>query len=219
MPERHPWERQEGETAKAFEAFELFRRLGPDRTVQAAWEQYWNRPGNRRKAGGKQAGPAHGYFRAWSSRHRWHERAVAWDEEVAALARDQELDRELKARIAEQEEQIRQRQLMQEEARAARAVGRRLLLRILQGIESGQLERMTATELLPHLQKISTLLDTGQKLDRLFQGEPAETAWPIPEALLRKMAEVVADYVPAERWDEAAAKIDDILEGHIRTGR
>jgi hypothetical protein len=162
----HPWERQEGETAKGFEAFELFRRLGPDRTVQGAWEQYWHRPGHRRKAGGEQAGMAHGYFRAWSSRHCWHQRALAWDEEVAALARDRELDRELKAKVAEQEEERRQRQLRREEARAARTVGRQILRRVLKAIEERELEGMALSAILPHLQKVGTLIDLGQRLEQ-----------------------------------------------------
>jgi len=162
----HPWDRQPGETDSAYQAFELFRRLGPDRTVQGAWEQYWARPGNRRKAGGKQAGMAHGYFRAWSSRHCWHQRAVAWDEEVAALARDQELDRELKARVAEQEEETRQRQLRREEARAARTVGRQILRRVLKAIENQELEGMALSAILPHLQKVGTLIELGQRLEQ-----------------------------------------------------
>jgi hypothetical protein len=166
MPERQPWERQEGETAKGFEAFELFRRLGPARTVQAAWEQYWQRPGNRRRTGGKEAGVPHGYFRAWSSRWRWHERAAAWDEEVAALARDQELDRELRARVVEQEEEQRQRQLRREEARAARTVGRQILVRVLKAIENRELEGLPLSSILPHLQKVGTLIDLGQRLEQ-----------------------------------------------------
>jgi len=208
----HMWDRQPGETDNAYHACELFRRLGPDRTVQQAWEQYWGRPGNRRKAGGKQAGQAQGYFRAWSSRHRWHERAVAWDEEVAALARDQELDRELKARLEAQEEERRQRQLMQEEARAARAVGRRLLRRLLEGIEGGELEQTKVADLLPHLQKVSSLLETGQKLDRLFSGEPSDVTRleTDTQEVIGKLLAILQEFVPQERWGELAEKLDGL---------
>ena len=174
MGERHPWDRQGGETAKGFGAFELFRRLGPDRTVQAAWEQYFLRPGGRRERGTKGAGPAPGYFKRWSARWEWHQRAVAWDEEVAAMARDQELDRELREKAREHEEEIRQRQLWKEEARAARTVARRLLLRALQGIEAQEIETMGVREILPHLQRISSLLEAGQRLERMALGEATD---------------------------------------------
>ena len=210
--DKHPWDRQKGESAKAFEAFEQYRRLGSDRTVQGAWEQYWQRPGNRRRTGGKQAGEAHGYFRAWSSRWQWPERTAAWDEEVAALARDQELDRELKSRLAEQGEELRQRQLMREEARAARAVARRLLRRLMQGVEAGQLDSLSLSALLPHLQKISSLLETGQKLDRLSQGEPSDVTRQETDLheLVPRLVGIMQGFVPAERWEELAQKLDEL---------
>ena len=211
MPE-HPWARQAGETAKAFDAFELFRRLGPDRTLQAAWEQYFLRPGARHERGTKGVGLAPGYFRRWSARRDWHERAVGWDDEVAALARDQELDRELKARVAEQEEQVRQRQLMREEARAARAVGRRGLLRILQEIESHKLDAMKLVDLIPHLKKFLEAVTEGQRLERLEAGEPTEITQQLSDEVLEQMACVVRDFVPADRWHEAAAELDKVLE-------
>ena len=161
----HPWEREAGETDTAYQAFELFRRLGPDRTVQAAWEQYFFRPGTRRERGTKGVSPAPGYFKRWSARWDWHQRAVAWDDEVAALARDQELDRELKAKVAEQEEEMRQRKLRREEARAARTVGRQILRRVLKAIEERELEGMPLSQILPHLQKVGFLIELGQRLE------------------------------------------------------
>ena len=211
----HLWERQEGETAKAYEAFEGYRMLGPDRTLQAAWEKYYTRPGTlreRTRKGRKEAGEVVGHFRRWYKRWRWTERAVAWDGEVAALARDQELDRELKAKLEEQEEDRRQRQLMQEEARAARAVGRRLLRRLLQGIEAGELEQMKAADLLPHLQKICGLLEVGQKLDRMFQGEPTDVTRleTDTQETVGKLLAILQEFVSPERWGELAEKLDGL---------
>jgi hypothetical protein len=223
MPE-HDWERQEGESAKAFAAFECYRMLGPERTLQAAWERHYARPGRlreRTRRGREEAGQVVGHVRRWYKRWRWLERAAAWDEEVAALARDQELDRELQARAAAQEEEIRQRELMREEARAARAVSRRLLLRLLQGIEAGQLERLNAPDLLPHLQRISTLLETGQKLDRLGQGEPSDVTRveTFDHELTQKLVELVREFVPPERWESLAAKLDEIDSGRTSPSR
>lgn len=212
-----PWARQEGETAKAFDAFETYRMLGPDRTLQAAWEKYYTRPGTlreRRRKGKEEAGQFPGYWGKWASRWRWSERAAAWDEEVAALARDQELDRELQRRMAEQEEERRQRQLMKEEARAARAVGRRLLRRLLEGLERGELEHTKAADLLPHLQKISGVLEVGQRLDRMFAGEPTDVTRLETDTreIVQKLLGVLQEFVPAERWGELAEKLDELEE-------
>jgi len=213
MPE-HLWERQAGETDTAYQAFELFRRLGPDRTVQSAWEQYFFRPGTRRERGTKGVSPAPGYFKRWSARWDWHQRAGAWDGEVAALARDQELDRELRARMEEQEEEIRQRQLMKEEARAARAVGRRGLLRILQEIEGQKLDTMGLAELIPHLKKFLEAVTEGQRLERLEAGQPTEITQRIGEDQAEKLAMLIRDMLPQEKWAEAAAELDKALGGN-----
>jgi hypothetical protein len=208
----HLWERQEGETTRAFEAFEGYRMLGPERTLQAAWARYYTRPGTlreRQQRGKEEAGQFPGYWGAWATRWQWRERAAAWDGEVAALARDQELDRELKARLAEQEEERRQRGLMREEARAARTVARRALLRLLQGVDAGQLDRLSVLDLLPHLQKISTLLETGQKLDRLSAGEPSDVTRLETDTkeTVTKLVEILQEFVPPERWEELAQRL------------
>jgi hypothetical protein len=142
------------------------------------------------------------------SRWHWHERALAWDQELAALARDQELDRELKARLAAQEEDLRERGLMRQESRAARAVGRRFLLRVLQEVEAGQLDQLALSDLLPHLAKASTLLEVGQKLDRLLSGEPTDiTRKETDQGTVRKLVAIVQQFVPEESWDALAEKL------------
>ena len=211
----HPWERQQGESGKAFDAFECYRMLGPDRSPQAAWEKHYTRPGTllaRQRKGKEQAGQFPGYWGAWATKWQWRERAAAWDEEVAALARDQELDRELRARMADQEEDLRQRKLMKEEARAARAVARQLLRRIMQGVGAGQLDGMKVPALLPHLQRISALLETGQKLDRLAAGEPNDVTklQTDREDLIPKLVAIIQEFVPTERWEAVAEKLDQL---------
>ena len=62
--------RLEGETSKAFRAFVLYRDLGPERTIDAAFA-----------LGG---GRASGGWKHWSSRHAWVARAGAFDDAVAA---------------------------------------------------------------------------------------------------------------------------------------
>ena len=207
------WEAMEGESPLAFAAFEIFRRLGPGRTVEEAWRQYWSRPGTRRRRVGKTSPPrVMPYFSRWAVKWHWRERALAWDNERAEIERDQQLDRELQETAREHEEEIRQRQLMKEEARAARAVARRLLRRLMQAAEAGQLDGLSVTQLLPHLQKISALLETGQKLDRLSQGEPSDVIRQETDTreVVGKLLTIMQEFVPPERWVELAEKLNDL---------
>jgi hypothetical protein len=207
MPEPRPWERQEGESAKAFSAFEIYRRLGPARTVAEAWRQYWSLSGAHNA--GEAPPRVMPYFSQWAVQWRWQERALAWDDDLAARARDEEEDRELERLRQEKEEELRQRQLMREEARAARTVGRRVLLRALQGIEVGQLDDLNVPDLLPYLQKAATLLEVGQKLERLYSGEPTDVTRlenDLHDAVL-KLTDIMQEFCPPERWQELVEKL------------
>ncbi len=113
---RHLWEAMEGESARAFGGFEIYRQLGPNRTVEDAWRRCWSRPGTRRQRGDHTSPPrVMPYFSKWAVLWEWRKRALAWDEEQAAIERDQRLDRELQEKAQEHEEERRQRQLMKEE--------------------------------------------------------------------------------------------------------
>jgi len=78
------WERLPGESAKAYEAFCIYRDLPPhERSLKAVAE----------KLGGKRSGKSRALrpLERWSSRYRWVERAQAWDEEVDRRAREAHL--------------------------------------------------------------------------------------------------------------------------------
>ncbi len=84
------WERQEGESGRAFRAFTQYRDLGPGRSLNAAYTA-------SREA--KEELRAPGTWYEWSARFRWVERAAAWDafldgERLQARAkRERELER------------------------------------------------------------------------------------------------------------------------------
>lgn len=64
QPDIRPWERQKTETPKAYEAFCLYRDMGPQRTLRAV---------------GEQLAKTHAIISRWSSAYGWAERVRAWD--------------------------------------------------------------------------------------------------------------------------------------------
>lgn len=78
----NPWDRQEGETPKAYAAFCAYRDLGTGRSIQKLRENSEKTQGYER------------HLLSWSSRYSWPARAAAWDEH---------LDRERRAVVVESE--------------------------------------------------------------------------------------------------------------------
>lgn len=103
------WERQADEPPEWFARFRIYRDLGPDRSMEAAW-RLWNeaRPATERS----NAKRAPSGWVGRSKRHDWRERAAAWDVDrrrraelraveqsrTAEKAQDQFIDDELAAR-------------------------------------------------------------------------------------------------------------------------
>lgn len=77
MADRKPWNMRPGETAKAYQAFEVYRDLGAERTMEKA---------------GAILGKSMGTIEPWASRFEWAARVRAFDEAVAAKAADRALE-------------------------------------------------------------------------------------------------------------------------------
>lgn len=71
VPPTDLWDRQPGETSKAFEAFRAYLLLGAGRTIPLA-------------AG--QVGKSTAHLQAWSTRNHWLDRSVAYDNHLASAA-------------------------------------------------------------------------------------------------------------------------------------
>lgn len=67
-----PWERQEKETPKPYEAFCIYRDMGTQRSVRKVAEEL---------------GKSETLIFRWSSAYNWVERAAAWDDEQDRIAR------------------------------------------------------------------------------------------------------------------------------------
>ena len=170
----HPiWHKQDREGAKAFAHFCRYRDYGADRSLRKAVRRYLESPSKdtqprRYKTHPRPRAYLDAVSWAWgklSRRHRWVERVRAYDAHQAALRQKIADDRaiaEMERQVAEEEQQ---RQLRREEARAARAVGRQILRRVLKAIENRELEGLPLAEILPHLQKVGSLIELGQRLE------------------------------------------------------
>lgn len=78
----NPWDRLPGETDKAWLAFGKYLDLGPERTLSALAGQRQSATKGRQKS--QLRAKASGTLHLWFKRHRWRERAHAWDERFAA---------------------------------------------------------------------------------------------------------------------------------------
>lgn len=72
-----PWERQKGETSRAYEAFAAYRDLGPNRSQSKT---------------SKKLGKNSRTIADWSTKYDWVKRAAAWDAEQDRLARQAQID-------------------------------------------------------------------------------------------------------------------------------
>lgn len=84
-----PWDRQEGETDKSYQAFMIYLLLGPKRSIKQAWELLQ----------GSDRDQAHAptYFHEWSQKHGWSERSTEYDKWThrASIRYDIEKTREI----------------------------------------------------------------------------------------------------------------------------
>jgi len=179
----HPnWHRQQG--ARAYACFCRYRDYGPDRSIRKAVRSYLTSASKDSQPRRYRSHPKpQAYLRsvAWwwgklSRRHRWVERVQAFDQHQAQMRQqiaDERAIGEMEREVAEEE---RQRELRREEARAARTVGRQILRRVLQAVESRELANLPLAAILPHLQKVSTLIEAGQRLERQGMDQPSADA-------------------------------------------
>jgi hypothetical protein len=86
-----PWEKRDGETARAYAAFLAYRDMGPERSVVGAY---------RVMAGREKAVRPPGYWKGWAERHSWTFRADQFDAHLLHLA-DSELKRRVGAKMSQ----------------------------------------------------------------------------------------------------------------------
>jgi hypothetical protein len=151
------WDRQPGESAKAYLAFCRYRDLGPTRCLDQASRAYHQQQQRGDADGvavavGGHAGRksrASGIIRAWAERWQWRARAAAWDQELEHVKR-----REQVAAVQEMGERHAKESML------------------LQNKAVERLRQLHPEELKPR--DVLSFLIEAAKLERLARGEPTE---------------------------------------------
>ena len=102
------YERQPGETQRAFDAFKVYRDLGAERSLARAAEIYYGSSTNRSQLG------------VWSRKHDWVARAAQRDDYIDMIRRQAVEDHAVSAALerAEREERLRDLNLTNDEKAA-----------------------------------------------------------------------------------------------------
>ncbi len=144
-----PWEKRKGESARAYQAFLLYRDLGQDRSLIASYRTWTGRA---------QVKDFPGYWRGWAAKHEWAFRADQWDAELIRLA-DHELRRRVGAKASQYGALIDG--LF---AAAAKELQRRIAMLAKEDLD----ERAISS-----LGSIAQAIDVGMKHDRSIAAEAA----------------------------------------------
>jgi len=218
MAERPIWHRQPGEGTKAYAAFCIYRDMGIDRSIRKAAQQHLTatkgQPNRNRQQRRYCTHPDPTKYlkhvaqrwREWSMRWKWVSRCQAYDDHLNDLAESRRLESQLRIRQAEIEENERQARARLGTLRLGRAVVTRIVQRMAEEIDRKALDRVPLTEILPHLARLSSLLETCLKHERLELGEVTERTEEVVserELRVRQVANVIAEELLAEREADA----------------
>lgn len=169
-----PWDRQDGETAKAFEYFTFYRNMPPEkRTVSAVSLHYGKTPTAMHK---------HANLR------NWEERVAAWDREQ---------DRIEQIEVAKEIARVRKEQ------RKAGTLGRETAIAYIEELKKTMEAAMEKGELgdalaVAKLSEITSLLKTSAELERIGSGDSGE----VVETRDGGSAPAVQIYLPSNGRDQ-----------------
>jgi hypothetical protein len=161
---KQPWDRQPGETDKAFAGFVAYRDLpAQTRSLPAAHAEYVRqRDGKDRREKGEKPGSLPrppGYFCAWSSKNDWEARATAYDAYLDAKARETAEDD-----YVERLQEFRTRQLKW--AADASEGARKMLTLILSKIDELEAKDIDAADLWKHVKVITELMESASAMEK-----------------------------------------------------
>lgn len=159
--DRDPWERQRGESSKAFAAFCAFRDAGGTRGVQRV---------------ATELAKSRTLMARWAARWNWHERAAAWD---------RKLDDEARAAAVAEVKQAAVNHAKQARMMFAwAAVETKKIITMAQASSGPLTNRHGEVD----VNAIRSMAETAIKLERLVLGEPGEIREDRPATWIDLMA-------------------------------
>lgn len=90
-PQPARWERQPGETARAYSAFGLYRDAGPMRTLRKVAAAFYAQPGETIPLDAVSSARL-GQCKTWSAQNDWVARAEAWDAYLDEVSRLEQIE-------------------------------------------------------------------------------------------------------------------------------
>lgn len=186
-----PWERQPGETSRAWAAFCVYRDLGPRRTLDEVDRRLYGPRSDERPVSAKPR-RRRGVISDFSRQYSWVARCTAWDAEVDRLAR-----------VSQVEEVQAMNRRHVAEARALQAKA----LEALRGLAPGAL---TPADLLRFVVEAS-------KLERLGLGEVTDNTRQEVQANGAVELVVVERIVPVRTANELPSRTVEALPIEART--
>jgi hypothetical protein len=185
-----PWERMRGETFKAFEAFVIYRDLGPARSVEAVKDVL--------QAGGTPKGVSLLY--RWSTGWDWRERAEAWDDYADARKRERdEIERvESRKRLADEHMKL---------AKMGRLVAERWLQEFGTPDKPGARAVATLTG-----QEITRFMQVCVQIERMGAGATTDRLqYRDVQKVVDALIELALRYVPDDAQDAFLADLDEMV--------
>lgn len=151
------WERLQGESNLWYSRFEVYRLLGPGRSIEAAFRVCATPPDEEERVAKVREGPrASRHWRNAAEKYEWQVRAEAWDGAERNRLRAQEEDR----RFAARQRRLDTIERLQVDATAA--------------IEAANLPQLNALAAREMLGSLRMLLSDMMRAERLEYGEATE---------------------------------------------
>ncbi len=145
MP-KSPWERRDGESAQAFEAFQNYRDMGADRSLVNV---------------ARKLGKSATLMSRWSSKFEWVERAERWDAQMDEVRRKEHM---------EELSKMARRHAQQAEAGIA-AIGQ-ITTEFLRRVAAGDLASMSADDIRHLFAQTISKVETLTRVERQARGLP-----------------------------------------------